>query len=143
MAPLQTPTEAARIMAGGRPKQDDRQALTRHVGVRFSDAERDRLDAEAAALGVTVSDLIRGRALDAGKAPRRSRGSASPALSPEALAALNAVGLDLRAIGNNANQIARALNGGEAADHDELARMADDLDALRPQLEAVFSRWLS
>ena len=130
-------------MAGGRPKQHGRQALSRHVGIRFSAAERDRLDAEAAALGVTVSDLIRGRALDAGTAARRSRAVASPALSAEALAALNAVGLDLRAIGNNANQIARALNGGEVADHAELARIAENLDALRPQLEAVFSRWLA
>lgn len=130
-------------MAGGRPKQHTTQALTRHVGVRFSEAERAQLDAAAAALGVSVSDLIRGRALDAGKAPRRRQASASPALSPEAIAALNAVGLDLRAIGNNANQIARALNGGEVADHAELARMADQLDALRPQLEAVFARWLA
>lgn len=130
-------------MAGGRPKQDTRQALTRHVGVRFSEVERARLDDEAAALGVSVSDLIRGRALDGGKAPRRARGSKPPALSPEALAALNAAGLDLRAIGNNTNQIARALNGGEVADHADLARIADALDALRPQLEAVFARCLA
>jgi hypothetical protein len=131
-------------MAGGRPKQDTQQALTRHVGVRFSDAERTRLDDEAAALGVSVSDLIRGRALDAAKAPRRRRqAGAPPALAPEVIASLNALGLDLRAIGNNANQIARALNGGEVTDHADLARLSDDLASLRPQLEAVFGRLLA
>lgn len=134
-------------MATGRPKQDAQQTLSRHVGIRFSAPERERLDGLAAAAGLSVSDYVRAAALSA-DAPRRRRQAVAsrPNLTPDELSALNALGVDVRAIGNNANQIARALNAG--ADPLEsgvdglpsLARFADDL---RPQLEAIFARFLA
>lgn len=134
-------------MATGRPKQDAQQALTRHVGVRFTASDAARIEAAALAAGLSVSDYVRAAAL-ADSAPRRRRqaGASRPTLSPDELATFNAIGLDLRAIGTNANQIARALNGGAdplAAGVDGLPSLARLSDDLRPQLEAIFARFLA
>lgn len=134
-------------MATGRPKQDAQQALSRHVGIRFTASDAARLEALAAAAGLSLSDYVRAAAL-ATDAPRRRRqaGASRPNLTPDELAALNALGVDLRAIGNNANQIARALNGGaDVLDSgvDGLAALGALADDLRPKLDAIFARFLA
>lgn len=128
-------------MAGGRPKQDTGQALSRHVGVRFSAAERAQLDARAALAGVSVSDHVRAAALQL-SAPRRSAASRAT-LAPVELAQLDRIGAELRAIGVNMNQIARALNFATSRPiGDDLRDGLAELAATRARLNAIFDRFL-
>lgn len=134
-------------MAGGRPKADHTTRRDCVVSVRLTDAERARIEARAAEAGEAPADFLRSLILGA-DAPRRRRqaSAAVPRLTPDELALFNALGVDLRAIGTNANQIARALNGGAdplAAGVDGLPSLAVLADVLRPQLEAIFARYLA
>lgn len=131
-------------MAGGRPKADQTTRRDCVVSVRFSEAERATVEARAAEAGDPLADHLRSVILKA-DAPRRRRPAAASraTLTPDELSALNAIGIDLRAIGNNANQIARALNSG--ADNpgvEALSDLARHADELRPQLDAIFARFL-
>lgn len=132
-------------MAGGRPKADTTTRRDCVVSVRLTAAERAAIEARAALSGEPLADYLRAAALpDA--APRRRRPAlpAGPSLTPDELAALNAIGVDLRAIGSNANQIARALNAGaDDPGLDGLADLGRLADRLRPQLEAIFARYLA
>ena len=74
----------------------------RQIGVRFKDAERQALAAAAKARGTTPANWLRSLALV--HLMRR------PQWNSEELTALRELSSDIRAIGNNLNQIARALN---------------------------------
>lgn len=74
----------------------------RHVAVRLTDTEHDHLLGEAKALGTTPSDLLRTRAFGVRLKPRTVRGN------KQMLDAASRV--ELGRVGNNLNQIARALN---------------------------------
>lgn len=74
----------------------------RQVSVRFKDAEREALAAAAGVRGTTPSNWLRSLALV--HLTRR------PMWSPKEIDALRELAGDIRAIGNNVNQIARALN---------------------------------
>lgn len=116
-------------MAGGRPKQTTDRAQTRHVGVRFTAAERAALDARAAAAGLSLSDFIRAASLDAAPPRRRRKADAEGVLSAVELRELNAVGVNL-------NQIARALNFGTRQP------INDELQAAIDALQSVFAKVL-
>lgn len=112
----------------GRPKKEHRdEALTRHVGTRFTQGERLALEERAAAAGLTVSGYVRAAALGL---PLRRKQAPSPAgvLSPDELTALNRIGVNL-------NQLTRHLNAGLDGDVSDEVRIAlRDLDALWARL---------
>jgi len=112
-----------------RPKQDERAARSQHVAARFTAEERAALGLRAAESGLTLSDFVRAAAL--GAQPRRPTMPAGPAgvLTADELRELNA-------IGNNLNQIARALNSGRADP------VSDDVRTALAQLETVWDRYL-
>ena len=96
------------------------------MGVRFTDAEREEIEAIATALGVPAGALIRAAALGAARA--------GPALlAQEAVAVHRAAGA-LAAVGRNLNQIARALNGGDDVD---AADLDVTLEAIRERVELL------
>lgn len=100
-----------------RKPQDDRR--TCHVGVRLRQAQRRKLRAKAAALGISVSAFIAAVAEDT--SPSRPLVVADPDLAPIALL------VQWQRIGNNVNQIARALNRGRDPD---AAEIVDTLQAV-------------
>lgn len=114
-----------------RPKRDDLTARSAHVAARFTAAERLALDERATSAGVTLSEFVRASALGVTPARLSAAMPAGPAgvLSADELRELNA-------IGNNLNQIARALNSGRADPVD------GDLRAALSQLETVWDRYL-
>ncbi len=78
------------------------------MGVRFTDAERDEIEAVADALGVSAGALIRAGALGAART--------GPALLAQEAVAVHVAAGALASVGRNLNQIARALNGGDDVD---------------------------
>lgn len=119
----------------GRPKAATEAKRDSRLAVRLTAGERAEIDARAAALACHVSDYARAVLVE-GAAPKPARRSSSrPMLTPDELAALNRAGIDLRAIGNNLNQIARALHGNTP--RPILDDLAEDLAALRRTREAL------
>lgn len=117
-------------MAGGRPTTTTSERRNEVATVRLTLAERAKLDARAAALGLRVSDFIRAAALDSlppklAKATRSSSGT----LSRDELRELNAIGV-------NMNQIARVLNTGSGRE------IEDDLSEAIGRLETILARFL-
>ena len=86
----------------GRPEKDEHEKLSETVRLRLTLAEHEHVRAQARDAGLSVSSYLRRRACGyvVPEAPRR-RG-----VDPAAIAELNRLGLELKAIGNNANQLA-------------------------------------
>jgi len=131
-------------MAGGRPRNETPTRRDCVVSVRLSEAERADLAARASAAALPVADFSRFALVATAPRARAVRRSAAPTLSPAELDALNTVGVELRAIGNNVNQIARALNSGEGrAIEDDLRGELGALVQARARLDAIFARFLA
>lgn len=90
------------------------------VPVRLCSDERETLGRKATAAGVSISNFIRQAALGLELKPRL------PSLDAAALR-------ELSAIGNNLNQLARALNGSAASASIDAVLIAN----LRRQLDAI------
>lgn len=86
----------------GRPVMDEHEKLSETVRLRLTLAELEHVRAQAETAGLSVSSFLRRRACGyvVPQAPLR-RG-----VDPAVVAELNRVGLELKAIGNNANQLA-------------------------------------
>ena len=114
-------------MAGGRPTTDTAERRNEVATVRLTAAERAALDARAASLGLRVSDYLRAAAIES-LPPKLAKATRAKAgiLNRDELRELNA-------IGNNLNQIARALNIGK--DEPQGARIDAALSALHTVLE--------
>lgn len=96
-------------MAGGSEKRQ----RTEIIPVRVTDEERAAIAAKADAAGLTLAAYLRAAALGS-PGPRARR------RLPVSHVALRQLLGELGRVGNNVNQIARALNSGEAADVVEL-----------------------
>jgi len=100
-APPETPAKQAREASHngmGRPlKQPDERRGERLPGLRLTTAEREFIEAQAAAAGLSVADYARRRLLGRTVTPRRT------AADDRALVELNRVGVNL-------NQIAARVN---------------------------------
>ena len=131
-------------MAGGRPRNETTTRRDCVVSVHLTEAERAALESRAIGAGLPLADFAR-VALAQAEPPRRRRTtSARPTITAGELDALNSVGIELRAIGNNANQIARALNSGTGrAIEDELRGELGALARARGRLDAIFARFLA
>lgn len=106
-----------------RPKADPQKRRSTQVFIRLSALERAELEAKAETAGKSLSDFTRCAALG-----RR--------ITPVATSRPDAVTMaELRAIGVNLNQIARALNAGREG-------LPASLVACCTKLEALFDRWL-
>lgn len=111
----------------GRPKMDPMNRKTEQVNVAMTPAEYARLRDHADRAGENLSAFMRAAAL--GKSIPTSAPSAQPIPDFETRQ-------ELRRIGNNLNQIAKAMNAGR----DGLP--ASLIDCTR-KLDDLFERWLS
>ena len=92
-----------------RPKKHPEDKRDRRFNLRFTEAELSHVETQAAIAGLEPHDYLRRRALGY-EVPSSATRSADPALVRK----LNKLGLELAAIGNNANQLARDANSGRA-----------------------------
>jgi hypothetical protein len=118
---------AAKVARRAKPNRGAAGGRTKFHALRLSDGELARLQGRAAEAGLSVSSYLRASALgDAGPRARRA-----PTIEKEALGAAIA---ELNRVGNNVNQIARALNIGKDYD-DELLHLV--LGEMRTVLTAL------
>ena len=92
----------------GRPKLNEHERRSETLRARVTLAEQEYAEQQAAIAGLGVSEYVRRRTLDYVVPAGTGRRSVDPSLVVE----LNRLGLELKAIGNNANQIARSMNTG-------------------------------
>ena len=102
----------------------EKRVRSTHITIRLSPDERDSIDAKAVRAGLTTGSYSREILLDA-PPPRQVR---RPPVERQELARLLG---QLGYIGNNLNQIARALNSGGDLDEPLFVRAIADLHQLR------------
>jgi Bacterial mobilisation protein (MobC) len=102
----------------------EKRARKKHLTIRLADEEREAIDVGAERAGLTAGSYARQILLGA-PAPRQVR---RPAVEKKQLARLLG---QLGYIGNNVNQIARALNSGDEADQEALQLALSELSAIR------------
>ncbi len=92
-----------------RPTKHPDEKRSQRFNLRFTVAELEHVETQAAIAGLEPHDYLRRRALGY-EVPSAATRRADPGLVTE----LNKLGLELAAIGNNANQLARDVNSGRA-----------------------------
>ncbi|MEP9389982.1 plasmid mobilization relaxosome protein MobC [Mesorhizobium sp. KR9-304] len=96
--------------------------------IRFSEDEFSAVEAVASRTGLSVSAFVRSLALEgAGE---------KPFLSPADRAIIQLLGQDMRAVGNNLNQVARALNTGRSVERADLVAAVGDARAIATTVAA-------
>jgi hypothetical protein len=96
--------------------------------IRFSEDEFSAVETAATRTGLSVSAFIRSLALE-GAGER-------PFLSPADRAIIHLLGQDMRAVGNNLNQVVRALNIGRSVEGADLVAAVDDARAIATTVAA-------
>lgn len=124
-------TEAAPM---ARPKKERADARGLVFGVRLTPDERATLEANAAALGVTITDYARAAVLGGRvEVARLSSSGGAPEVPPAGVAHIVA----LNRVGVNLNQIARALNSGLGVVPSELTDSLARVNALLDDWQGV------
>jgi hypothetical protein len=113
----------------------EKRVRTRHLTIRLSPDERTEIDDDARRAGLTAGSHARNVLLDA-PAPRQVR--RPPIERQEVVRLIGQLGY----IGNNLNQIARALNSGDEADQQALIQALTDLRSLRDAALTALGRAL-
>ena len=96
--------------------------------IRFSEHEFSAVEAAAKRADLSVSAFVRSLALEgAGE---------KPFLSPADRAIIQLLGQDMRAVGNNLNQVVRALNTRRSVERFDLVAAVDDARAIATTVAA-------
>lgn len=106
-----------------RPKKQDHERRSARNEQRYTVAEFEWLNEQAAKAGITMTEFVRRRALSLPVRPAPSAQGVDPALVTE-----------LNRIGVNLNQVAKALNAGRALPSSAIALQQDLQAALRKVL---------
>ena len=99
--------------------------------IRLSEDEFAAVEAAATGASMSISAFVRSLSLEGA--------GAQPFLNPVDRAIIQLLGQDLRAMGNNLNQLARALNAGLSVDGSHLAAAIDDARAVANTVAAELS----
>jgi hypothetical protein len=102
----------------------EKRVRNKHLTIRLSPDERDEINGDAQRAGLTAGSYARDVLLGA-PAPRQVR--RPPVERQEVVRMIGQLGY----IGNNLNQIARALNSGDEADQQTLIQALGDLHLMR------------
>ena len=94
----------------GRPRKNEHELRSAVARARLTPAEHEHVKTQAHLAGLEVSEYVRRRILDY-EVPSSATRRADPGLVTE----VNRLALELRAIGVNANQLARSANAGRRA----------------------------
>ncbi|WP_202381339.1 plasmid mobilization relaxosome protein MobC [Leucobacter chromiireducens] len=120
-----------------KPTTATRERLLPGVRVRLAESDAEAVATVAASLGTTQSAAIRLmlRRYDGAAASVRAARDLHAVRDEldSARDAVNATGLAIQRVGNNANQIARAVNGGDPLDVAAVERLTQRLEALQAQ----------
>ncbi len=116
---------------GGRPPLPPDQRLSKTKGVRLSPAELENISNQAAASGLTVSDYLRRRAIG-GPIPKHR-------FNPALVSEINQAGLQLKAAGNLANQLALAAHTDRRFNHD-WTMVRDRINEAIDKVEAALAK---
>lgn len=111
----------------------ENRARSTHITIRLTPEERSAIDNAAERAGLKSGSYARQILLGA-PAPRQVR---RPPIERRELARLLG---QLGAVGNNINQIARAVNSGDELDDDEFAAAMVDLRAMRDAVMEALGR---
>lgn len=116
-------------MTGSNGSGSRRRARREKVAhIRFSDDEFSAVEAAAERADLSVSAFVRSLALEgAGE---------KPFLNPADRAIIQLLGQDMRAVGNNLNQVVRALNTGRSVDGLGLVAAVGDARAIATTVAA-------
>ena len=118
-----------------RPKKHDDEKRSERFNLRFTVAEREHVATQAQLAGLEPTEYLRRRALGY-EVPSKAAGKTDPGLVTE----VNRLALELSAIGNNANQLARSANSGRRAQSawaDVVARINELGDKVSTTLERL------
>jgi len=118
-----------------RPKKHDDERRSARAETRLTPAEHEHVKTQAHLAGLDVSEYVRRRILGY-EVPVKGTGSSDPGLVTE----VNRLALELSAIGNNANQLARSANSGRRAQSawaDVVARINELGDQVSGALERL------
>jgi hypothetical protein len=99
-----------------------RQRRSRVVHARFSELEIERIEHAAQAVGITVSGFLRSLTLEGA--------GVRPFLTDADRAVFSLLLSDVKAVGVNLNQLARARNRGETGQSQEEKRVIDDIQRI-------------
>ena len=119
-----------------RPHKEEHEKRTETVRARVTVAEKAYIKEQAQLAGLDVTEYLRRRALGYVVPPSPSMRGGSPGLVTE----LNRLGLELKAIGVNANQLAMAANShrrSRVAWEDVVARIQELRGEVTAALEEV------
>lgn len=108
----------------GRPPLSPADRKSIKKGIRFRASDRDLIEARAIEAGMTVSEFLRRCALGE-EIVRYEHKDIDPAIKAE-----------LHSLGQEINQIAKALNAGEAYDPEQLETACKRLSALMDDIQA-------
>lgn len=100
---------------------------SRQVNFRVNDLEFERLEQMAKDVGMTVPTFCKKKAQGARMRPPKIDGDGAKEISRQ-----------LRAIGNNVNQLAKGVNSGKAVSDGDLRAIHEDLQAINKELEAIW-----
>ncbi len=114
-----------------RPHLEEHEKRSQFARARVTPAENARITQQATLAGLTPAEFIRRRLLDYQVPPRSDVAAVDPALITE----LNRLALQLKSIGNNANQLALSAHTGRKS----RTAWADVVDRINATLEAVKS----
>ena len=117
----------------GTTPEAGRRPVPERLTVRLSLQDRQEIERRAEAMGVTPSGYLRTCALSAPQVKARRRKPTADQVE------LTRLLVALSRIGNNLNQIARALNAGSAYRPDELRESLQALLALKRQMLEVLA----
>lgn len=120
-----------------RPKKDPAQQLTYRVNARMTDAEGQKLEADAAATGLTVSDHLRGLATSGTSRPRRIKATPERAALIKALGPLGFIRTDLQRVRADINQILKDRWAYKFVKPEQMDAAIANLEKAIIQIEAV------
>src|SRR5262245_26666431 len=111
---------------GSRSRTVVRRVRVAHI--RLSEDEFAAIEAAATEASMSISAFVRSLSLEGA--------GAQPFLNQADRAIIQLLGQDMRAMGNNLNQLTRALNAGRSVDGSHLAGAIDDARAVATTLAA-------
>ena len=128
--------DATTTPKGGRPVLHPEEKRSERLNVRFTPMEKRHVETQAHAAGIKPNEYVRRRCL--GHVVATGGGRANPALVSE----LNRIGVQLAALGNVVNQIARyAHSDREARGFDgDWERLFGDIEESKTAIAAALDR---
>lgn len=100
---------------------------SRQVNFRVNDVEYERLEQMAKTMSMTVPTFCKKKAQGARMRPPKIDGDGAKEISRQ-----------MRAIGNNVNQLAKGINASKTVSDTELQVIHEDLQAINKELEAIW-----